>query len=150
MPLHSNSKKYTSFRTSNETYQWCVAPMGLAGTPGMLSRLMRALFGKYPFVVVYLGDICIFSISYSEHLKHSSTVFAVLRKEKLYALIKKCKFARVKVNVLGYTFPAKDYLSTLPRRKQSLSGRHQAPSRNSKVLLVSQATTAALSLTLPI
>lgn len=28
-------QKYTAFRTHHETYQWCVAPMGLAGMPGI-------------------------------------------------------------------------------------------------------------------
>ena len=74
MRIHSDSKKFTAFRKSNETYQWCVAPIGLAGMPGIWSRLMRVLFGKFPFLVVYLYDICIFSISYSEHLGHLATV----------------------------------------------------------------------------
>lgn len=51
------SRKYTAFRTHSETYQWCVAPMGLAGMPGVWSRLMRVLFAKYDFIVVYLDDI---------------------------------------------------------------------------------------------
>ena len=107
MRLHPNSKKYTAFRTSNATYQWCGAPVGLAGMPCNWSRLMRVLSGKFSFVVVYLDDICFFSISYSEHLKHIFTVFAVLRKEKLDAYIKKCKFARVEVNFLSHTVSSK-------------------------------------------
>ena len=35
--------------------------MGLAGMPGVWSRLMRVLFDKYPFFAVYLGDICVLS-----------------------------------------------------------------------------------------
>nr|AIG56412.1 secreted protein [Achlya hypogyna] len=53
------SRSYTAFRTHNETYQWCVAPQGMAGMPGTWSRLMRILFGRFPFVV-YLDDICVF------------------------------------------------------------------------------------------
>ena len=35
MRFHSKSKMYTAFRTSNETYPWCVALIGLAGMPGI-------------------------------------------------------------------------------------------------------------------
>ncbi|KAG6610912.1 Retroelement pol Polyprotein [Phytophthora cinnamomi] len=39
-----SSRPYTAFRTHKETYQWCVAPMGVAGMPGTWSRLMHKLF----------------------------------------------------------------------------------------------------------
>jgi hypothetical protein len=103
MLVHRDSRKYTAFRTHNETYQWCVAPMGLAGMPGIWSRLMRVLFDKYDFVVVYLDDICVFSRTYEEHLKHLEIVFNVLRQEKLYAHKDKCKFALREISFLGHT-----------------------------------------------
>ncbi|KAF1328302.1 Retroelement pol polyprotein, partial [Globisporangium splendens] len=75
MRVSPESRKYTAFRTHSETYQWCVAPMGLAGIPGVWSRLMRILFGKYPFIVVYLDDICVFSTAMEEHIKHLGILF---------------------------------------------------------------------------
>lgn len=74
MVVHESSRPYTAFRTHKETYQWCVAPMGLAGMSGVWSRLMRVLFDKYDFVVVYLDDIGIFSRSMEEHVKHMRIV----------------------------------------------------------------------------
>ena len=103
MRVHPDSKKYTAFRTHNETYQWCVAPMGLAGMPGVWSRLMRVLFGKFSFVVVYLDDICVFSSNVEEHVQHLKTLFDVLRKEELYAHRSKCKFGKYEVGFLGHT-----------------------------------------------
>lgn len=55
--------------------------------PGIWSRLMRVLFEKYDFVVVYLDDIGIFSRSMEEHVKHVRTVLEVLCKEGLFAPI---------------------------------------------------------------
>ncbi|KAF1313353.1 Retroelement pol polyprotein, partial [Globisporangium splendens] len=75
MRVSPESRKYTAFRTHSETYQWCVAPMGLTGMPGVWSRLMRILFGKYPFIVVYLDDICVFSTAMEEHIKHLGILF---------------------------------------------------------------------------
>ncbi|KAG6613497.1 Retroelement pol Polyprotein [Phytophthora cinnamomi] len=60
MLVVKSRRPYTAFRTHKETYQWCVAPMGVAGMPGTWSRLMHKLFDKYEFVVVYLDDICVF------------------------------------------------------------------------------------------
>lgn len=39
----NNSKQYTAFRTHKETYHYFVAPMDLAGMPGIWSRLIRSL-----------------------------------------------------------------------------------------------------------
>ncbi|TYZ63427.1 hypothetical protein PybrP1_013225, partial [[Pythium] brassicae (nom. inval.)] len=77
--------------------------MGLAGMPGVWSRLMRVLFGKFPFVVVHLDDICVFSANIDEHVSHLKTLFEVLRMEKLYAHRAKCKFAKSEVGFLGHT-----------------------------------------------
>ena len=103
MRVKPATRKYTAFRTHRETYQWCVAPMGLAGMPGVWSRLMRILFGKFVFLVVYLDDICVFSESIEDHLEHLEQLFQVLRKEKLYAHKKKCHFGQHEVKFLGHT-----------------------------------------------
>ncbi|GMF48760.1 unnamed protein product [Phytophthora fragariaefolia] len=58
MRLSRRSRMYTAFRANGEIYQWLVAPMGLAGMPGTLTRLMNALFGGpefAAFVVVGQG-----------------------------------------------------------------------------------------------
>lgn len=100
------SRKYTAFRTHRETYQWCVAPMGLAGMPGTWSRLMRALFDRFDFVVVYMDDICIFSATIEEHVGHLRAVLEVLRAEKLYARPSKCVFGAAEVSFLGHRVSA--------------------------------------------
>ncbi|KAF0775321.1 hypothetical protein AaE_000979 [Aphanomyces astaci] len=67
---------------------------------------MRSLFDKFPFVVVYLDDICIYSKSMEEHTQYLRIVVEVLRKEKLYAQLEKCAFAVHKVDFLGHTISA--------------------------------------------
>ncbi|KAF1328523.1 Retroelement pol polyprotein, partial [Globisporangium splendens] len=106
MRVKPDSRPYTAFRSQKETYQWCVAPMGLAGMPGVWSRLMRVLFGKFKFVVVYLDDICIFSRSMKDHAQHLAMVCEVLRYEKLYARLSKCEFGMSSVHFLGHTVTA--------------------------------------------
>ncbi|OWZ13219.1 polyprotein [Phytophthora megakarya] len=82
-------RPYTAFRTGTKTFHWCVAPMGVAGIPGIWSRLMRLLLGKFEFVVVYLDDIWIYSASWAEHEQHLRTVFEVLRAVKRFTRLEK-------------------------------------------------------------
>lgn len=102
MLVNNSSCQYTSFRTHKKTYHWCDPPMGLARMPGVWSRLMRVLFHKFAFMVVYLDDICIFSETNEEHTAHLYEVFIVLRHEKLYAHRKKCSFGKESVEFLGH------------------------------------------------
>ncbi|XP_056855374.1 uncharacterized protein LOC130504765 [Raphanus sativus] len=50
------------------------------------------------FVVVYFDDILVYSQSLEEHIDHLKAVLDVLRKEKLFANLKKCTFYGVKVD----------------------------------------------------
>ncbi|OQR84345.1 hypothetical protein ACHHYP_13511 [Achlya hypogyna] len=100
------SRKYTAFRTHRETYEWAVAPMGLAGMPGVWSRLMRALFDGIDHVVVYMDDICAFSVDMTSHVVHLRAVLDVLRREKLYARPTKCDFGVPQVSFLGHKISA--------------------------------------------
>nr|XP_027093618.1 uncharacterized protein LOC113714019 [Coffea arabica] len=52
--------------------------------------------------VVYFDDILIYSRSLEEHLEHLKVVFDVLRKERLYANLKKCTFCTDRVVFLGH------------------------------------------------
>ncbi|KAF0683152.1 hypothetical protein As57867_024696, partial [Aphanomyces stellatus] len=113
MLVAPRARKYTAFRTHRETYEWCVAPMGMAGMPGLWSRLMRAIFQKYPFIKVYMDDLCICSRSMEEHVVHLRVVFELFREQKLYARKSKCEFGVSEVRFLGHVI-SKDGLAVDP------------------------------------
>ena len=65
------------------------------------SAAVRKRYSKQ-VVVVYLGDILIFSPSEEEHVGHVRRVLARLREANLYAKLEKCTFGSKEVEFLGY------------------------------------------------
>ena len=72
-------------------------------------RLMHFVLRPYIglFVVVYFDDILVFSKSKKDHLKHFRAVLQTLRKEHLYANMKKCTFGVDKLVLLGFVVSSK-------------------------------------------
>ena len=98
----------TAFETKHGLYEWLVTPFGLSNALSTFMRLMnhvlRAFIGR--FVIVYFDDILIYSQCLDDQIEHLKSALNVLRKEKLFANLKKCTFCTNKLVFLGFVVSA--------------------------------------------
>ena len=88
----------TSFKIKFGLYEWLVMPFGLTNAPNTFMRLMNHILKHFiiKFVVVYFGDISIYSLTFDDHLDHIRSVLEVLKRESLNANKANAHFALIK------------------------------------------------------
>ncbi|GKE61556.1 putative reverse transcriptase domain-containing protein, partial [Tanacetum coccineum] len=84
----------TTFQTRYGHYEFQVMLFGLTNTPVIFMNLMNRVCKPYldKFVIVFIGDILIYSKDKKEHEEHLKAILDLLKKEKLYAKFLKCEF----------------------------------------------------------
>jgi hypothetical protein len=84
----------TSFKKNEGLYEWFFIPFGLRNSLSTFMRLMNEIqkyfIGK--FLVVYLDDILIFSMTKEDHLRHLTLLMQRIQREKSLINLKKSSF----------------------------------------------------------
>ncbi|SAL96876.1 hypothetical protein [Absidia glauca] len=106
--IHQEDIPKTAFTTRYGSFEFVVLPFGLTNAPPTFQRLMNRVLGDYldRFCLVYLDDILIYSKTKEEHMEHVRLVLECLRRERLYANMKKCTFMQDTVTFVGFEISA--------------------------------------------
>ena len=94
----------TAIRTRYGHYKFLVMSFGLTNAPAIFMDTMNRVFHDYSdqFIIVFIDDILIYSKTLEEQEEHLRKALERLRREKLYAKLKKCEFWLDSVSFLGH------------------------------------------------
>jgi hypothetical protein len=94
----------TSFQTHSSHYEFCVMAFVLTGTPATFQKAMNATLSSllHRCVLVFFGDILIYSSSFADHLQHVRAVLELLVRDKWQVKLSKCSFAQQQLSYLGH------------------------------------------------
>ncbi|GJT42941.1 putative reverse transcriptase domain-containing protein [Tanacetum coccineum] len=94
----------TSFRTRYGHFEFTVMPFRLTNAPAVFMDLMNRVYRPYidKFVIVFIDDILIYSMSKEAHEVHLKLILELLEKEKLFGKFSKCEFSLQEVHFLGH------------------------------------------------
>ena len=69
-------------------------PFGLINAPVAFMGLMNRVFNNYldKFIIVFIGDILIYSVTLVQDEEHLRSALQILREHMLYAKLSKCDF----------------------------------------------------------
>lgn len=92
------------FSNTSGHFKYRIMPCGLSSIPSVFQRLinefLRHMLGK--FVIAYMDNILIYSLSKETHVNHAKHVLCRLYDNKVYVKGEKCEFHVTHISFLGY------------------------------------------------
>ncbi|GBG72939.1 hypothetical protein CBR_g12661 [Chara braunii] len=133
LEIRKEDRYKTAFKTRYGHFEWLVMPFGLTNAPTTFQAAMTTEFRHMldRYVLIYLGDILVYSRSLEEHVEHLRTVLERLRQAKYKANRDKCEFARQELEYLGHYVtpqgirPLANKIEALRRWQHFLLGRRR-------------------------
>ena len=105
MRIREGDEWKTAFRTRYGHFEYQVMPFGLSNAPASFQGYIKKILAEKLdiFVIVYLDDILIYTEDSGQgHVEAVKWVLENIRKNGLFANLKKCRFHQDEVRFLGY------------------------------------------------
>jgi hypothetical protein len=105
MKVRKSNILKTAFTTLYGLFEYTIMSFGLTSALAYFMNLMNRVFMKFldKFVMVFIGDILIYSKTEEESAKHLRLVLGTLREHQHYV---KCEFLLKEVGFLGHVISA--------------------------------------------
>jgi hypothetical protein len=109
----------TAFQTKYGLFEFNVCPFGNRRSPATFIRTLNRIFVGLDGVCVirYMDDICIYSDSKEEHLKHVEEVLRRLMTNSFRVKLSKCQFFKTSVEFCSMQIDAEGVTVTDPQRE---------------------------------
>eukprot|EP00253_Pinus_taeda_P022655 PITA_22655 len=119
--VHPDDQEKTSFTTPWGTFMYIKMPFGLKNAGATFQRAMDIAFAKeiHDFLVIYMDDLTVFSMSDKQHLDHLRQVFLKCRKYGISLNPKKSLFGLEEGKLLGHII-SKDGIRIDPARIEAI------------------------------
>jgi len=103
IPICKASQKLCTTILPWGKYQYQRLPMGIKNSPDVFQAVMMDILGDLEFVRTYIDDILITSNgTYKDHMDKLEQVLTRLERAGFRANVRKCSFAKDKLDYLGY------------------------------------------------
>ena len=110
LPLAEEARKVTAFTIPGlGSWEWCVTPMGLLGSPASFGRMMDFVFRQLS-AICYQDDVLCHSKDHVTQIEQLQLCFNRLRAHGLKLNVKKCHFGQSEVPYLGHTLTSEGIL----------------------------------------
>jgi len=134
VPLHEDSKKYTSFRTSQGNWEYLRMAMGLKGSPQYFQKIMIDILRNCKdekgrsICEVYIDDILVFGHTEKELLMNTKMVLKKLQEYSITVNPKKTSIGMQTLDYLGLTLTQDRKIMVSEKRQQEL-GQFEQPTK---------------------
>ena len=104
IPIQQSDQPKTAFCTHLGLYEFLRLPFGLKTAPNTFQRILNTVFADYlnKWLVVYVDDIILWTMTDEEALEHYSLLFQRLVKVGMQLKPSKCTFFAREIEILGH------------------------------------------------
>jgi reverse transcriptase-like protein/integrase-like protein len=103
LEIAQEDRHLTAFRTHRGLHQFKRLPFGLRNGPSVFQRVMNEILSRFLwiFVLVYIDDIVVYSLTFEDHLKHIDWVLRAIEEAGITLSPSKCYLGYQSLLLLG-------------------------------------------------
>jgi hypothetical protein len=101
IPVRRADRPKTAFICKGGLFQWKRMPFGMVNAGATFTKLMRDVLRDCQFVIHYIDDILIHTITWEDHVRTIEEVLSRLRRAELTAKPSKCSIGNTTIPFLG-------------------------------------------------